>query len=94
MAQIKELDGAKILLKTKNDRSQCFGLVGSSRITALAICQYAAEPSVTYVFACDRHWKVVGDLAFSSVTEAKAGALEYYEQTNIEWLCETAKYRS
>jgi len=52
----------------------------------LAICQYPDDPSVTYVFACDRHWKVVGDLAFSSVTEAKFGALEYYEQADIQWL--------
>ena len=45
----------------------------------LVICQYSDDPSVTYVFATDRHWKVVGDLAFSSVTEAKAGAIECYE---------------
>jgi hypothetical protein len=86
MAQIKQLDGAKVLFKIKNDRSRCFGLVGRRRITALAICQYPDDPSVTYVFACDRHWKVVGDLAFSSVTEAKASALEYYGQADIQWL--------
>lgn len=86
MKQIKELDGAKVLFKTKNDRSRCFGLVDRHRITALAICQYPDDPSVTYVFACDRRWKVVGDLAFSSVSEAKAGAMEYYEQADIQWL--------
>ena len=80
---IVELDGAKVLLKTRNDSNNSFGRVGKKTITALAICEYRDSPGEIYLFACDRHWKVVGDLLYSSVEEAQSDAESYYKVSPI-----------
>ena len=85
-SSIVELDGASVLFKTTNDPSNNFGRAGKKRITALAICQYQNDPGEIYIFACDRHWKVVGDLSFSSVEEAKKDAERYYDVSPIIWI--------
>ncbi|MDH3375965.1 MAG: hypothetical protein OEQ39_03235 [Gammaproteobacteria bacterium] len=85
-ASIAELDGANVLFKTSNSPSNNFGRAGKKRITALAICEYQDAPGEIYLFACDRHWKVIGDLLYSSVQEAKNGAESYYEATSINWM--------
>jgi len=82
---ILELEGARVLFKTRNDPTIDLGRAGKAQITALAICEYPNAPGQIYVFACDRHWKVVGDLLYSSVDEAKAGAERYYEVSPSAW---------
>ena len=82
---ILELEGARVLFKTRNDPTQNLGRAGRARITALAICEYPDAPGQIYVFACDRQWKVVGDLLYSSVDEAKAGAEQHYEVSASAW---------
>ena len=86
ITSIVELDGAKVLFKTRNDSNYSFGRAGNKTITALAICEYRDAPGEIYLFACDRHWKVVGDLLYSSVEEAKSDAESYYKVSPIVWV--------
>ena len=71
--------------KTTNDSKNDFGHAEKKPITALAICEYPDAPGAIYVFACDRHWNVVGDLLYSSIEEAKKAAESYYEVSPIAW---------
>jgi len=83
---IVEIDGAKVLFKTKNDRTNNFGRAGGKRITALAICEYPNAPGQICLFACDRHWEVVGDLLYSSVEEARDDAERCYGVPPTAWI--------
>ena len=68
---IAELAGAKVIFMTSNGPKNNFGHVEKNRITALAIGEYLGAPGDIFVFACDRHWQVVGALLYSSIEDAK-----------------------
>lgn len=85
-SSIVELEGARVLFKTKNDPANDFGRAGKMKITALAVCEYPDAPGQVYLFACDRHWKVIGDLLYSSAEQAKAEAERIYARSPIVWI--------
>ena len=85
MSNVTECGGAKVLWKATSTTSQGFGRAGKRRISGLAICQYPATLHEVYLFACDRHWNVIGDLVYSSVEAAKVDAERFYEVTSIAW---------
>ena len=82
MATPTHLDGARVFRTALGK----FGVgYDDAAIVALAIAQYEDNPSVTYVFACDRKWRVIGDLTYSSIDEAQRDAERYYEVSPIRW---------
>ena len=93
-----ELDGAILLWFTPPRPEQNYGFVSyvdenheidynrKEPISALAICQYSGSDEV-YVFACNAQWRVIGDLVYDSVEEAKTDAERYYNETQpIYWI--------
>ncbi len=84
------LDGARVLFAA----SGCFGMAieergpddrQATKIVHLAIAQYEEAPQLTYLFACDSNWKVVGDLAYDSVEEAQRDAERHSVVAPIQW---------
>ena len=88
----KELDGAAVFWFTPPRPEKNYGFVHyvdenrDGTISALAICQYSGSDAA-YVFACNAHWQVIGDLLYYSVEEAKKDAERYYNDgRSINWV--------
>jgi len=86
-----QLDGASVIWIADGPLDGGFGFVKfveeedrEGTIAHLAICQYQESPTV-YVFACNREWKVIGDLAYLDVESAMREAERYYEISPINW---------
>jgi hypothetical protein len=81
------LDGAKVLFVSKKIEGFGFSEKNGSNdipIRALALAQYNESKEV-YLFACDSDWNIVGDLYFSSISDAKVEAEKYYESKYLKW---------
>lgn len=78
------LDGAKVLSVAYGE----FGVgLNDSRIIALAVARYEDDLAESfYLFACDKNWKVIGDLWYSSQEGAQYDAERFYGVSPIRWL--------
>ncbi|MCK0473232.1 hypothetical protein [Halalkalibacter sp. APA_J-10(15)] len=90
-----EMDGAKVLLYTKNSISNEYGTVGllnenneifdEIQITAMAICKYEGGNEY-YLFSCDLNWEVVGDFDHDTLEEAKESAKFNHNVNYDDWI--------
>jgi predicted double-glycine peptidase len=90
-----ELDGAKVIVYTKNTPNNNYGTVdsidennvvlGEKNITALAICKYA-NCEECYLFSCDSHWEVIGDTFHNTIAEAKSWAKISFSVNELDWI--------
>ncbi|MFS1514405.1 hypothetical protein VQL36_18545 [Chengkuizengella sp. SCS-71B] len=89
------LDGAKVIQYTSNSVSNKFGTVGIINekdeiidgllITAMAICQYVGSDEY-YLFSCDLHWEVIGDIDCESLEEARDIAKNSFNVNYENWI--------
>ncbi|MRX73433.1 hypothetical protein GJU40_14905 [Bacillus lacus] len=91
MSKPLELDGAKVLVFTKNDTTKLLMVFeeeeGSPRevpITALAIAEYDNDDRF-YLFLCDKDWEVQADYLFDSVEESMHFAAKEFGIFEKEW---------
>ncbi|WP_425618268.1 hypothetical protein NA78x_001971 [Anatilimnocola sp. NA78] len=75
------LDGALVLFWAEGNFGTC---IDDAPVVALAIARYDSDPQI-YLFACDKDWRVRGDLAYSSISSAQQDAERYYEVSPIRW---------
>lgn len=89
-----ELDGAKIILYTRNSISNEFRTVGLLNdnnevfdeipITAMAICKYEGGNEY-YLFSCNLNGEVVGDFNHDTLEEAKESAKFNHNVGDEDW---------
>lgn len=89
-----ELDGAKVILYTRNSISNSYGTVGQLTdkneiideipITAMAVCKYEGGKGY-YLFSCDLNWEVVGDFDYDTLEKAKEGAKFHHNVKDEDW---------
>ena len=87
----RELDGARVYLRTANDGSIVYGSVqrpgsgGDPVISGFAVCRYPDDEHF-YLFGCDADWKILNDTRHESSTHAVRFAQQRYGVSPCEWM--------
>ncbi|WP_159888735.1 hypothetical protein [Paenibacillus puerhi] len=90
-----ELDGARVIGYTSNNKSNNFGFIryeeedGTSNdviITGMAIAMYDRDKGY-YLFSCDIEWNVIGDTFHNSLNEAIECAKVSDGIAESDWIC-------
>ena len=88
----KRIDGARVLFHIRAmAENEKFGTMfyingRTDSICGLAICRYSDEKETIYLFICDEHWQIIGDLSYKSVQEAIDDAMRYYGTNRNKWI--------